>query len=957
MIEKKYNPKKIEQPLYRIWEKAGYFRLRDNPQKENFSIVMPPPNITGSLHIGHAFQQTIMDLIIRYRRMQGKNITFRSGIDHAGIATQIVIENKIFNEEKKTKHHYGKNNFIKKIWKWKKEAHNNINYQVRRLGISIDWTQERFTMDKEYEYAVKEAFIQLYQSGFIYRGMKLVNWDPKLSTAISDLEVEHRTRLGSMWYIRYPLINDSTEENQDDYIVVATTRPETILGDTAICVHPQDARYKSLLGKYVRVPIVDRIIPIIADNCVDVETGTGCMKVTPAHDFEDYKIGKRHALPMIRVISFSGKICHKAYIYDHKGKKSDSYSKDIPNPLKNTDRFSARKIIINFLKELGLIEKIEKYSIRVPYGDRSGVIIEPMLTHQWYVHMSPLVKKAVQVVKEDAITFVPEKYKSTYFSWMHNIEDWCISRQMWWGHRIPVWYDNIGNTYVGYNEDHVRQKYDIEKRTNLYQETDILDTWFSSSLWTFASLGWPKENTILNRFHPTDIMVSGFDIIFFWIARMIIMTTFLMKGKKVENIIPFKKVYITGLIKDEYGQKMSKSKGNVLDPLDMIDGVQLSSLLKKRTDSMMKPKLKESICKITKKKFPEGIKAYGADALRFTLIALSSNKRDISWDIKRLEGYRNFCNKLWNAGRFIIINLENKKYTLQQKKIIPCLIDRWIITELNTAINKYYLAVENYRFDLAANTLYEFIWNKFCNWYLEFSKYFLKFGSQEEIDSVCYTLINTLESTLRLAHPMMPFITETIWQDIKNVYRPNFLSQNNASIMIQTPPIVDRTYIDEQSIPKIEYLQKILINLRNIRKEMKVGNKYSLLLTVRSQNINSILNVKENIDFLKKMGYLSRIILSQEEKSNTSASITRIFENTQISVPINNIVDKEFEKSRIRKEIIQVEKEINYTAKKLANKEFVMHAPKNILVKSQKMLEHYTLLKIKLMETEKQLQD
>lgn len=618
IMEKTYNPQDIEQPLYEHWEKQGYFKPNGDESKESFCIMIPPPNVTGSLHMGHAFQQTIMDTMIRYQRMQGKNTLWQAGTDHAGIATQMVVERKIAAEEGKTRHDYGRDAFIDKIWQWKAESGGTITRQMRRLGNSVDWERERFTMDEGLSNAVKEVFVRLYKEDLIYRGKRLVNWDPKLRTAISDLEVENRESKGSMWHIRYPLADGAKTADGKDYLVVATTRPETVLGDTGVAVNPEDPRYKDLIGKFVILPLVNRRIPIVGDEHADMEKGTGCVKITPAHDFNDYEVGKRHGLPMINILTFDGDIRETAEVYDTKGEESDVYSNAIPAEFQKLERFAARKAVVAAIDALGLLEEIKPHDLTVPYGDRGGVVIEPMLTDQWYVRADVLAKPAVEAVENGDIQFVPKQYENMYFSWMRDIQDWCISRQLWWGHRIPAWYDNDGNVYVGRTEDEVRQENNLGADVQLRQDEDVLDTWFSSALWTFSTLGWPENTDALRQFHPTSVMVSGFDIIFFWIARMIMMTMHFIKDENGKPQVPFKTVYMTGLIRDDEGQKMSKSKGNVIDPLDMVDGISLPDLLEKRTGNMMQPQLAEKIAKRTEKQFPDGIEPHGTDALRFT---------------------------------------------------------------------------------------------------------------------------------------------------------------------------------------------------------------------------------------------------------------------------------------------------------------------------------------------------
>lgn len=726
-MEKTYNPTSIEQDLYKTWEEQGYFKPHGDTSKDAYSIMIPPPNVTGSLHMGHAFQDTIMDTLIRCQRMKGKNTLWQVGTDHAGIATQMVVERKIAAEEGKTKHDYGRDAFIDKIWEWKAESGGTITKQLRRLGASVDWDRERFTMDDGFYKAVQEVFVRLYKDDLIYRGKRLVNWDPKLHTAISDLEVENKETKGHMWHFRYPLADGVKTADGKDYIVVATTRPETMLGDTGVAVNPEDPRYKDLIGKEIILPIVGRRIPIVGDEHADMEKGTGCVKITPAHDFNDYEVGKRHQLPMINILTFDANIRDAAEVFNSNGEASNAYGTEIPAKYQGMERFAARKAIVAEFEELGLLQEIKDHDLTVPYGDRGGVVIEPMLTDQWYVRAGILAKPAVEAVENGDIQFVPKQYENMYFSWMRDIQDWCISRQLWWGHRIPAWYDEQGNVFVGRNEEEVRAENNIAADVALRQDDDVLDTWFSSALWTFGTLGWPEKTPELKVFHPTDVLVTGFDIIFFWVARMIMMTMHFCKDEDGKAQVPFKTVYVTGLIRDENGDKMSKSKGNVLDPIDMIDGIDLESLVAKRTGNMMQPQLAAKIEKNTRKTFENGIEAYGTDSLRFTLAAMASTGRDINWDMKRLEGYRNFCNKLWNASRYVLMNTEEQDCGFAAgAELEYSLADKWIESQFELAAKEFNGHIDNFRLDMAANTLYEFIWNQFCDWYLELTKPFGK---------------------------------------------------------------------------------------------------------------------------------------------------------------------------------------------------------------------------------------
>lgn len=733
-MEKTYNPTSIEQDLYKTWEEQGYFKPHGDTSKDAYSIMIPPPNVTGSLHMGHAFQDTIMDTLIRCQRMKGKNTLWQVGTDHAGIATQMVVERKIAAEEGKTKHDYGRDAFIDKIWEWKAESGGTITKQLRRLGASVDWDRERFTMDDGFYKAVQEVFVRLYKDDLIYRGKRLVNWDPKLHTAISDLEVENKETKGHMWHFRYPLADGVKTADGKDYIVVATTRPETMLGDTGVAVNPEDPRYKDLIGKEIILPIVGRRIPIVGDEHADMEKGTGCVKITPAHDFNDYEVGKRHQLPMINILTFDANIRDAAEVFNSNGEASNAYGTEIPAKYQGMERFAARKAIVAEFEELGLLQEIKDHDLTVPYGDRGGVVIEPMLTDQWYVRAGILAKPAVEAVENGDIQFVPKQYENMYFSWMRDIQDWCISRQLWWGHRIPAWYDEQGNVFVGRNEEEVRAENNIAADVALRQDDDVLDTWFSSALWTFGTLGWPEKTPELKVFHPTDVLVTGFDIIFFWVARMIMMTMHFCKDEDGKAQVPFKTVYVTGLIRDENGDKMSKSKGNVLDPIDMIDGIDLESLVAKRTGNMMQPQLAAKIEKNTHKTFENGIEAYGTDSLRFTLAAMASTGRDINWDMKRLEGYRNFCNKLWNASRYVLMNTEEQDCGFAAgAELEYSLADKWIESQFELAAKEFNGHIDNFRLDMAANTLYEFIWNQFCDWYLELTKPF--FGKAPKLSN------------------------------------------------------------------------------------------------------------------------------------------------------------------------------------------------------------------------------
>ncbi|MGK4329555.1 valine--tRNA ligase [Lonsdalea quercina] len=943
-MEKTYNPHDIEQPLYEHWEKQGYFKPNGDTEQESFSIMIPPPNVTGSLHMGHAFQQTIMDTLIRYQRMQGKNTLWQAGTDHAGIATQMVVERKIAAEEGKTRHDYGREAFIDKIWQWKEESGGTITRQMRRLGNSVDWERERFTMDKGLSDAVKEVFVRLYKEDLIYRGKRLVNWDPKLRTAISDLEVENRDVKGSMWHLRYPLADGAKTAEGKDYLIVATTRPETVLGDTGVAVNPEDPRYKDLIGKDVILPLIGRRIPILADEHADMEKGTGCVKITPAHDFNDYEVGKRHALPMINILTFDGDIRQQAEVFDTNGNASDVYDGTIPEAFRGMERFAARKATVAAFDELGLLEEIKAHDLTVPYGDRGGVVIEPMLTDQWYVRTAPLAKQAVEAVEDGRIQFVPKQYENMYFSWMRDIQDWCISRQLWWGHRIPAWYDANGNVYVGRDEAEVRRENHLADDAALTQDEDVLDTWFSSGLWTFSTLGWPEQTPELKAFHPSSVMVSGFDIIFFWIARMIMLTMHFIKDENGQPQVPFNTVYMTGLIRDDEGQKMSKSKGNVIDPLDMVDGISLEALLEKRTGNMMQPQLAEKIRKRTEKQFPNGIEPHGTDALRFTLAALASTGRDINWDMKRLEGYRNFCNKLWNASRFVLMNTEGQDCGMQGGERVLSLADRWILAEFNRTVKAYREALDSYRFDLAANILYEFTWNQFCDWYLELAKPVMNGGSEAELRGTRHTLVQVLEALLRLAHPIIPFITETIWQRVKTLK-----GIDADTIMLQPFPAFDAALEDSQALHDLEWIKQTIIAVRNIRAEMNIAPSKPLEMLLRDSNAEAQRRVAENLSFIKTLARLDSIdVLPAGDKG--PVSVAKLVDGAELLIPMAGLIDKASELDRLAKEVAKIDGEIARIESKLANEGFVARAPEAVVAKEREKLTHYADAKAKLLE-------
>ena len=905
-MDKTFEPQSIEQQCYKSWEEAGLFKASGSG--DPYCILLPPPNVTGSLHMGHGFQQTIMDALTRYHRMKGDNTLWQVGTDHAGIATQMVVERQL-NAQGKTRHDLGREDFIKKVWEWKEHSGGTITGQMRRLGTSPDWSREVFTMDEDLSKAVTEVFVKLHEEGLIYRGKRLVNWDPVLHTAVSDLEVLNEEEDGHMWHMRYPLADGSGE------LVVATTRPETMLGDTAVAVHPDDERYQDFIGKEIKLPITGRLIPVIADDYVDQEFGTGCVKITPAHDFNDYDMGKRHNLPMINILTDDAKINDEA-----------------PEAYRGLDRFDARKQIVADLDAQGALVKIEPHKLKVPRGDRTGAVIEPYLTDQWYVAVESLAKPAIEAVESGEIRFVPENWNKTYYQWMHNIQDWCISRQLWWGHRIPAWYDENGNVFVGRTEEEVREKHDLGSDVTLSQDDDVLDTWFSSALWPFATMGWPEETPDLETFVPSSVLVTGFDIIFFWVARMIMMT------KKFTGKIPFKDIYITGLIRDENGDKMSKSKGNVLDPIDLIDGIDIESLVTKRTAGMMQPQLAEKIARRTRKQFPDGIQAYGTDALRFTFAAMASTSRDINFDMARVEGYRNFCNKIWNASRFVLMNTEEHDTGRDGGEMVLSMADRWIWAKFQQTLVEFEKALEDYRFDIAAQTVYEFTWNQFCDWYLELTKPVLNNDASTEAEKrgTRHTLINVLESLLRLLHPLMPFITDTIWQRV--VQLSALKVEEGASIMVQAFPEVDAAKQDDKVLADIEWVKKFIVGIRNIRGEMDISpNKplNALLKNVSDEDARRLDAAKAFLDKLSKLETVT--ILKDGEEAPASA--TALVGEMEILIPMAGLIDKDAELARITKAMEKIEKDVSRTRGKLGNEKFVSNAPEAVIEKERAKLE------------------
>jgi valyl-tRNA synthetase len=930
-MEKTYNPSAIEQQWYQQWEDNNYFA----PSGEGtpYSIVIPPPNVTGSLHMGHAFQDTIMDALTRFKRMQGHDTLWQVGTDHAGIATQMLVERKIQAEEGKTRHDLGRDKFLEKVWEWKAESGGTITQQLRRMGASVDWSRERFTMDDGFYTAVQEAFVRLYDDGLIYRGKRLVNWDPKLHTAISDLEVESIDEKGYLWHLRYPLVGGATTDDGKNFLVVATTRPETMLGDAAVAVHPKDERYKHLIGQFIELPLVGRLIPIIADDYVDQEFGTGCVKITPAHDFNDYTMGQRHDLGMINVFDHDAAIVQVPEVYTTSGTVVAEHEESIPAAYRGLDRFVAREQIVTDLTAAGLLEEIEDHGLKVPRGDRSGLIIEPLLTDQWFVSTKPLAKPAIEAVENGRIEFVPKQWENTYFSWMRDIQDWCISRQLWWGHRIPAWYDDDGAFYVGRSEAEVRLKHKLGD-INLKQDEDVLDTWFSSGLWTFGTLGWPNSTEALAKYHPTDVLVTGFDIIFFWVARMIMMTMHLTKDETGEAQVPFKTVYVHGLVRDQDGEKMSKSKGNVIDPLDLIDGIKLDVLLEKRTGNMMQPQLAKKIEKQTLKHFPDGIASYGTDALRFTLCSLASTGRDIKLDLGRIEGNRNFCNKIWNATNYVLMNCEAEDCGQTGGEVELSLADRWIRSRLQKAEQKVTESMGVYRFDHAAEALYHFIWSEYCDWYLELSKPVLwdDNATEAQLRGTRHTLVGVLETVLRLAHPLMPYITEEIWQKLKGL-----AGKEGASIMLQTYPVVDVGLIDETAEVDLNWVRGVIDGVRNIRGEMNIAPGKPIPVLLKQGDTADRQRLNTNSQFLIKLAKLESITWL-EEADEAPLSATSLVGGLEVLVPMAGLIDKDAELGRLNKELGRLLGEIKRLGGKLSNEKFVSKAPAQVIDKERDKL-------------------
>ena len=930
-LAKTFSPVDIEAKWYRYWESNGYYKMGEDESKlDSFSILLPPPNVTGTLHMGHGFNQTLMDMLTRYHRMKGENTLWQPGTDHAGIATQIVVERQL-DQKGISKHELGRERFIEKVWEWKEESGGKITQQMRRLGSSPDWARERFTMDAGLSKSVTEVFVKLYQDGLIYRGKRLVNWDVTLQTAVSDLEVLQEEEDGFLWHINYPL------KDEKDYLTIATTRPETMLGDSALMVHPDDDRYKKLIGKKVLIPLIDREIPVIADDYVDPTFGTGIVKVTPAHDFNDYAVGVRHDLPVINILTLDGHI-----------------NKNGTELYEGLDRFDARKKIIEDLKEQKYLDKIKKHKLKVPRGDRTNSIIEPMLTDQWYVSMTKsngsngksIAQEALDLVEQGEIKFYPNNWVNTYNQWLENIQDWCISRQLWWGHQIPAWYGENQEVFVAHSFEEASELAKKEGYTGvLKRDDDVLDTWFSSSLWAFSTLEWTpeypqKSNLALDKYLPSSVLVTGFDIIFFWVARMIMMT------KYVTNKIPFKHVYVHGLIRDQEGQKMSKSKGNVLDPIDLIDGISLEDLLKKRTQGLMNPKQAESIIKKTTKEFPKGISSFGTDALRFTFASLASPGRDIKFDLQRCDGYRNFCNKLWNASRFVLMNCDEEDNGFG--KCVDGYLDfsqadRWIVSKLQQTLKNIEHAYSEYRFDLVAQELYQFIWDEFCDWYLEFAKVQIQQGNESQKRATRRTLLSTLESILRLAHPVMPFITEEIWQIIIPLIRKDF-----ESITLEKFPTSREEKIDDHSIEWVSTLKKLIDNVRSLRGEMNISpaNKIPLALSGNKKEL------EEYLPYLISLAKLSDADITSD-LPNKDAPVAII---NDYKIMLNIEVDKEAESIRLKKEIEKIDIDLNKAGIKLSNENFVSKAPKEIIKQEKERLSKFSEHKDRLVQQLKKLQ-
>ena len=900
-LDASFSPSQIEQKTYQHWEKQGYFAPQGNG--EAYSIALPPPNVTGTLHLGHAFQHTIMDTLTRYQRMNGQSTLWQTGTDHAGIATQMVVTEQL-RSEGKTLESIGRQAFVDRVWKWRTEAGNTITQQMRRVGSSVDWERERFTMDESYSQAVTEVFVRLFEDGLIYRGQRLVNWDPVMETALSDLEVVNVEEEGSLWHIRYPLVDGARTEEGKPYLVVATTRPETMLGDTAVAVHPEDPRYQSLIGKQVTLPLTGRTIPIIADEYVDTEFGSGCVKITPAHDFNDHEIGERHDLPLINIFTREAKINDNA-----------------PTKYQGLDRFVARDEILYDLDQRNLIALQDVHEIQIPRGDRSNAVVEPWLTDQWFVSIQPLADPAITAVKNGDIEFEPKRWENVYFNWMSEIKDWCISRQLWWGHQIPAWYDDSQNIYVGRTEEEVRSKHRLSPSIRLTRDPDVLETWFSSALWTFATLGWPEQTQDLEKYHPTSVLVTGHDIIFFWVARMIMMTL------KFTGEVPFKKVYVTGLVRDRFGQKMTKTKGNGLDPIDVIDGIDLEDLIDKRTRNLAQRSMSEEISKATKKEYPKGIPGYGTDALRFTMCALASPSSNYNFDLQQVEGYHFFCNKLWNAAKFILSNIDEDEQ-LQEGEL--GVADRWIRSRLASLTIQLREAIDTYRFDLYAHHIYQFAWHEFCDWYLEFTKPVL---FNEPNNSPSYlaaqsTLVHVFEALMRLLHPAMPYITEEIWGKLA----PH-CNESSETIMLCHYPEAAIFERDQSAEHAITWLRDMVTAIRSLRNERSIPPRVEVDVFVagsHAQDRDIELSTRALLTRLAKVKSVNW--LAESEKQMGSAKLVN---HLNVILPFSTDEERLEEEKRLKQGVAKLEKDLNQVQGKLSNENFVKRAPAEIVSKEQ----------------------